>query len=272
MLDLDAYFARIGLKTVPSGPTLATLNALLLAHVATIPFENLDVLLDRPINLALPALEHKLVHSRRGGYCFEQNSFFLAVLTQLGFEAYPLSARVRYQRPPDVIPPRTHVFLRVELSGESYLADVGVGGISPSCALRLNTQDEQATPHGPHRIARAGERNLHQVRFPDGYHDVYEFTGELMPDIDREVGNWYTSTHPASVFKQRLMVARALPDGGRLTLVNRELSARAGSGVATTRVLRSERELLDVLHAGFGLNFPNDTHFTCPGLDFPNEA
>lgn len=73
MIDLDAYFARIGYRG-PREPTRATLNAIVFAHVGTIPFENLDVLLGRPIELEPEALMDKLVHARRGGYCFEQNS------------------------------------------------------------------------------------------------------------------------------------------------------------------------------------------------------
>ncbi len=268
MLDLPAYFARIGLETPPAGPSLSSLNALIAAHVAAIPFENLDVLLGRPIQLELPALEHKLVAAGRGGYCFEQNALFLGVLTQLGFEARPLSARVRWLRPPDYVPPRTHLFLRVELGGVSYLVDVGFGGIAPTCALRLDTSDDQATAHETHRILRVGERFVHQVHLADDYQDLYEFTGEEMPEIDREVGNWYTSTHPASMFRQRLIAARALPDGGRRTLQNRELTERSRSGAPSTRLLASHEELLDVLAAGFGLHFPSDTRFDCPGLDF----
>src|SRR5579871_6842774 len=126
---LDAYFERIGYRG-PREPTLATLNGVMAAHVESIPFENLDVLLGKPILIDEAALVRKLIHERRGGYCFEQNGLFLGVLEALGYQVTPISARVRLQRPRDYIPPRTHLFARVELEGESWLADVGVGGLS----------------------------------------------------------------------------------------------------------------------------------------------
>ena len=79
--DLPAYFARIGLHGERQ-PTLDLLRAIVHAHVSSIPFENLDVLLGRGISLDPTAVERKLVHDRRGGYCFEQNSLLLHVLVR----------------------------------------------------------------------------------------------------------------------------------------------------------------------------------------------
>ena len=267
MLDLDGYFARIGYAG-PRAPTLATLDAIVHAHVAAIPFENLDVLLGRSIDLELGALQRKLVHDRRGGYCFEQNSLLYAVLGALGYAVKPLSGRVRYGRPRDYTPARTHLFIRVELDA-SWLVDVGVGAMSPTSALRLEIDTPQATPHEPRRLSRDGGLYYHQVRLGDDWHDVCEFTLEEMPPIDREVANWYTSAHPGSHFKSRLVVARALPEGGRLNLLNRELTERRRDGSAERRELRSPDELLEVLAGRFGLVFPSGTRFTCDALDWP---
>jgi N-hydroxyarylamine O-acetyltransferase len=267
MIDLDAYFERIGYGG-PRTPTLPVLNALVRAHVETIPFENLDVLLGTPIDLSEEAIERKLVHQRRGGYCFEQNGLLLLVLEALGFQVRPLSARVRYQRPRDFTPPRTHLFLRVELDDTSWLADVGVGAMSLTCAVKLDTAEAQETPHEPRRIVREGPRLFHQVRFGDEWHDVAEFTLEEMPPIDRELANWFTSTHPRSHFKSRLLVARAAPHGQRLTLLNREFTQRDRDGASSVRVVESPAELLDVLAERFGLEFPRSTEFPCPGLDW----
>jgi N-hydroxyarylamine O-acetyltransferase len=266
-LDLSAYLARIG-YTGPVAPTLQTLNGIVESHVRAIPFENLDVLLGRPIVLAPEVLERKLVAARRGGYCFEQNGLLLAVLAEIGFSVKPLSARVRVDRPRGVIPPRTHLFVRVEIEGEPWLADVGVGALSLTSAIRLQVDDTQPTPHEPRRIVREGELWVHQVRLGFDWQDVCEFTLEEMPFVDRELANWYTSTHPESRFRQRLVAARALPDGERLTLVNREVTRRARSGRADTRVLQSHDELLDVLGEEFGLRFDRDVRFACPGIDW----
>jgi N-hydroxyarylamine O-acetyltransferase len=278
VIDLDRYFARIGYRG-SRAPTLATLDGIVRAHVETIPFENLDVLLGRRIDLDPAAIERKLVHDRRGGYCFEHNALLLTALTALGFEARPLSARVRYQRPRDFIPTRTHLFVRVELGPQgdraadgpagSRLVDVGFGGLSLSSAIRLAYDEPQPTPHETRRLVRDGGAVFHQVLFGTDWHDLYEFTLEEMPPIDREVANWYTSTHPASYFKTRLWVARALPDGGRLGLLNRELSVRGRDGQAEHHVIASPDELLAVLDERFGLVFPPGTRFPCDALDWP---
>lgn len=276
--DLDAYFARIGL-TGPRPPTLATLHAISQAHVTAIPFENLDVLLGLGVDLDPAAVEAKLVHGGRGGYCFEHNSLLLHVLQALGYDARPLSARVRIQRPREYTPARTHLLVRVELDGESWLADVGVGALSLTSAIRLALDVEQPTAHEPRRLIAEGRwdglerrgpeaRLFHQARLGDAWHDICELTLEEMPEIDRVVGNWYTSAHPRSHFKDRLIVARATPEG-RLTLADRELTRRGRDGVGRTTTIASPDELLAVLADVFGLRFPPGTRFPSPGLAWP---
>jgi len=268
VIDLGAYLARIGV-TGPLPISRQTLDTLSEAHARAIPFENLDVLLGRPIDLSLPAIEQKLVHARRGGYCFEQNTLFLAALGQLGFDARPLSARVRMQLPREHIPARTHLCLRVELDGEPWLVDVGVGSMSLTSAIRLDTDAEQPTAHEPRRIVREGGRLFHQVRLGDAWADVYELTLEEMPEIDRVVANWYTSTHPGSHFRSRLVAARAARGGERVTLQNRELTFRRRDGSAERRGIADPDELLAVLAEHFGLALPAGTRFACPAFDWP---
>lgn len=267
MVDLDRYFARIGYRG-PRTATLDTLNAILCAHVEAIPFENLDVLLGRPIDLAIDAIQRKLVDDRRGGYCFEHNTLLLVVLEQLGFTVRPISGRVRYQRPREYTPQRTHLMVRVELD-ESWLADAGNGSLSLTSAIRIASEEPQPTAHETRRLVRENGVIYHQVWFDDAWHDVCELTLEEMPEIDRVVGNWYTSTHPQSSFKHRLTAARALPEGRRVTLHNRELTLRARDGSADRRTLRAPDELLEALAEHFGLVFPAGTQFPCPALDWP---
>lgn len=269
IIDIDAYVARIRYAG-PRKPTLALLHAIVAHHVAAIPFENLDVLLGRPIRLDPASLQQKLVRDRRGGYCFEQNGLLLLVLTALGFQAAPLSARARNQQPRDVTPPRTHVFNRVEIAGEAWLADVGLGGLSPTAALRLDATGEQATPHEPRRIIREDGRCFHQAKLGDMWSDVCEFTGEEMPLIDQELANWWTSTNPDSKFRQNLIVARAEPDGTRRAILNRKFTIRCGARIIAQREIAAPAELLDVLAEYFGLHFPAGTHFGEPGSLWPS--
>ncbi|MEZ4398899.1 MAG: arylamine N-acetyltransferase [Kofleriaceae bacterium] len=273
--DLDAYFARIAYRG-PRDVSAATLSALAAAHVTAIPFENADVLLGVGVDLDPAVVEAKLVGAGRGGYCFEQNSLMLHVLGALGFEARPLSARVRIGRARDYTPARTHVFVRVELDDGPWLVDVGVGAWSLTSAIRLVVGDEQATPHEPRRLIAEGgwdglarrtpdARLFHQVRLGEAWQDVCEFTLEEMPEIDRVVGNWYTSAHPRSHFKDRLIAARATPTG-RLTLADAVLTRRAHDGSTVTHTAGSAAELLAMLDGEFGLRFPPGTRFATPGL------
>jgi len=102
--DLEAYLARIGYAG-PRAATAEVLTAVHVAHAATIPFENLDILLGRTIATGLPAIVRKLVHDRRGGYCFEQNALLGAALRALGFTVAPFLGRVRWQVPAEVATP-----------------------------------------------------------------------------------------------------------------------------------------------------------------------
>jgi N-hydroxyarylamine O-acetyltransferase len=127
--DIQSYLGRVGCTGV-QGTDLAVLQELHAAHVAAIPFENLDVVLGRPILLDMRSLQEKIVRGGRGGYCFEQNTLFAGALRALGFRVLTLEARVR---PPGAaqILPRTHMVLQVDLHGSAWLADVGFGVDGP---------------------------------------------------------------------------------------------------------------------------------------------
>lgn len=262
-VDLDAYFQRIGYDG-PREPTPSVLNDIVHAHVLTIPFENLDVLLGRTIRLDAASLQKKLVHDHRGGYCFEQNGLLLLVLEAMGFDVAPLSARVKLGYPRGEITPRTHLVVRIEMEECSWLADVGVGGLSPTAALRLELNSEQTTPHETRRIVRDGDLTFHQALLAGEWEDVYQMTMEQMPLIDREVANWYTSTNPKSRFKNLLMVAKAAPNGVRLTMLNDEFSVRDASGKATKTPIRKQAEMLDLLAEHFGIELQESDRESLP--------
>lgn len=267
VLDLDAYFARIR-YTGSRSPTLATLRALHWHHVLAIPFENLDVLLDRTIALELPAIAQKLVHARRGGYCFEHNTFFGAVLRSLGFQVTYLIARVRWQVPPERGTPRSHMILRVDVDGESWITDVGFGSIGLTAPLRFATDIEQTTPHEPRRLVKRGDTFVHQVNVAAEWQDVFQFTPDPVPSIDYEVANWFTNRHPKSHFQQNLIVTRVRPEG-RVLLFNRELTQRRNDGSVEKRGVESADELLELLAVHFDLHFPPRTRFGRPGAPWP---
>ncbi len=252
--DIDAYCARIG-YTGAREPRLAVLQALVAAHTAAIPFENLDVLLKRPIRLDLPSLYAKLVHARRGGYCFEHNLLLLDVLTRFGFRATGLAARVQWGRAPESVGPRTHMLLRVDLAEGPHLADVGFGGLTPTAPLALAPGPEQATPHESFRlVAAAGEFDL-EARLGGNWASLYRFSLQPQLPVDYEVANWFTSTHPQSLFVNHLIASRAAT-GRRHALFNNRLTVRGRDGGSERRLLRDAATLRGVLERDFGIAMP----------------
>lgn len=255
-MNLDAYLRRIEF-TGDLTPTTRTLAALHFAHATHIPFENLDILLGRRIRLDLDSLERKLVHERRGGYCFEQNLLFRAVLEQVGFTVTPLMARVRYRS--RTVMPRTHKVLLVDVDGAQLIADVGFGGEGLLLPVPFGAAEPSPQYRWTYRVVGEGHHWVMQSLRGGQWIDMYAFTREPQELIDYEVANHYTSTHPASRFVQTLAVQLPGPER-RLLLRNRELTIDCGED-ATSRVLHDQEELLTVLAESFGLHFPPGTHF-----------
>ena len=251
-IDFDAYRRRIGFDGALT-PTLDTLAQLIERHAATIAFENIDVLAGRVPRLDLASLQQKIVQGRRGGYCFEQNSFLLAALKPLGFAAVGLEARVRAGVPADVITPRTHMALRVTLDGDEYLADVGFGGLAPTTPLKLSGTDVQHDACSAYRLvdAGAGDRLL-QCETHEGWSDCYRIHTSEPHSIDYEMANWFVATSPKAMLRHNLLVARAV-QGGRLTLFNSKLSLRKSTSPPEETTLGTRAEFADALADAFGL-------------------
>jgi N-hydroxyarylamine O-acetyltransferase len=261
LLDLDAYCARTG-YIGDLAPTRPVLDALHLAHVTHIPFENLDVLLGRPIRLDLDSMQAKLVRGRRGGYCFEQNLLFAAVLERVGFRVTRLAARVRLGR--SGLLPRTHMLLVVEADGVPLLADVGFGGDGLLHPVPLAPGGEVRQFDRTYRVLQSGGVEALQCRRKDEWLDLYAFTREPQYLVDYELANYFVSTHPESVFVRTLAAQLPTP-GARYRLRNNELTVERGKATET-RTLRDDEELLRVLAGTFGLDFPQGTQF---GVTFP---
>lgn len=251
-LDLDRYFGRIGYTGTPRAD-LETLRALTALHPAAIPFEAVDVLLGRPVNLDLGALQAKLIDGGRGGYCFEQNCLLKRVLGALGFTVEGLIGRVLWMAPQSAqTAPLTHMVLRVTIEGERWLADVGFGSCAPGAPLRLDAMGaEQPTRHEAFRLTRREAWTLLEARIAAAWQPVYLLSPEPALDIDYIAANWYTSTHPQSKFRRELRVALTSPER-RTTLMNNRLTVREAGGRMDRRFL-SEPEIAAALVATFGL-------------------
>jgi N-hydroxyarylamine O-acetyltransferase len=250
MTDLAAYLARIGYDG-PLEPSLGTLRALHDRHASSVPFENLDIQLGGPIRLDLPSLHDKIVTRRRGGYCFEQNTLFAAVLRELGFRVTTLLARVRYMT--TEILPRTHMLMRIDVDDGTFIADVGFGGHGLMEPLRLAPGVEQSQYLDTYRLNdEGGGRYGLEARLDGAFAPLYAFTLEEGYPVDYELANYYTSTHPTSRFVQSVIVTRATHEA-RYSVRNRDYSIRRGDTVER-RTLATDAELFAVLEADFGLH------------------
>ncbi len=254
-IDLDRYLDRIGF-TGKVARNAETLHALHLAHTTHVPFENLDVLQGLPIRLDLPSLVDKMVDSRRGGYCFEQNGLFTAVLEFIGFRITRLSGRVRlFNR----LMPRTHMVFLAEADGRQWLGDVGFGGWGLFEPIPLEL-DRPVQQHGWTFALRQEDNQyvLQCAECPIAV-DQYAFTLEPHLPIDYEPANHYCATHPESRFVQTL-TAQLPTLEGRYILRNREFITITPNGV-NTEILENSAALLGVLKERFGIDLPEGCEF-----------
>ena len=236
---LRRYLARIGLAAAPA-PTLNGLAELQAAHIAAIPFEALDALTGAGVDIGTDAVAAKLIDRRRGGYCFEQNALFLRVLLALGFRAEGLIGRVRWMLPDDAPPtPRTHMTVRVWLDGRPWLADVGFGAAVPPQPLAMDHSEPQPTQHESYRILpRAGGHRV-EADIAGEWRVLYDLDDTPAPTIDYELGNWYTSQHPASHFRHQLIAARTT-SAARHGLRDNRLTIRRTAGSSEQRYLTAD--------------------------------
>ncbi|MEB3020259.1 arylamine N-acetyltransferase family protein [[Mycobacterium] crassicus] len=257
-IDLTAYFDRVG-YIGPTEPTLATLTGLVAAHVRRIPFENLDPLTGVPvIDLGVSALAAKLVAQRRGGYCYEHNNLMRYVLTGLGFDVDPLGGRVVWMSPTGLDGPpnaETHLALVVRIPGVEtpYFVDVGFGGQTLTSPIRLVVDEVQETPHEPFRLRAHGGGHVLESLIGQTWRPLYTFDRRPRPLIDMQVGSWYVSTYPESIFVAGLSAA-TVTDDARWNLRGRNLTVHHRDG-GTERVRYDDAaQVCAVLTDRFGLD------------------
>ena len=269
MLNPSSYFARINYSG-PIGPSADTLRGLHRTHMLAVPFENLDIRLGRPIVCDEAGFLHKIIDERRGGFCYELNGAFAALLRTLGFEVTLLSARVA-GADGSYGPEFDHLTLRVDLpavSGTAWLADVGFGDsfIEP---LLMQPNLEQSQIGRLYRLSQSevetkGQSELAiesvfhlDVRAEDSSSPEKSQNREKSPDKEKSLDNkWkrqysftlqprelsdfapmcrYHQTSPESHFTRQRICSRATPEG-RITLSDWKL-------IETRNGRRMEREL-----------------------------
>ncbi|PBC76248.1 N-hydroxyarylamine O-acetyltransferase [Streptomyces sp. TLI_235] len=244
--QVAAYLDRIGLPR-PGRPDAAALRALQLAHLSAVPFETLSVARGEPIVLTEQALWEKLVERRRGGFCYELNGAFAALLGALGYRVELLAARV-FGKDGRVGPPFDHMALRVELDGP-WLVDVGFGRFSHH-PLRLDERGPQADPAGRFTLAEHGP-GLDVLMDGDPQYRL-----DLRPYALADFGPtcWWQATSPDSHFTRSTTCSRLTAEG-RITLAGTRLIRTGADGSRSERELTAEQALAAYReHFGIGLD------------------
>ena len=260
-MDVQAYLDRINYHG-PLEPTAETLRQLQVAHLLSVPFENLSIHAGEPIVLEDEALFRKIVSRRRGGFCYELNGLFAALLRALGFEVAMLSAQVASEIG-EFSCDFDHMALLVTLE-QRWLADVGFGD-SFVAPLLLDRRDAQVQGDRAYRIVADGERLIVQRADNSADNSIewkseYRFTLEPFQYADYEEMCQYHQTSPLSHFTQGRICSRLTPRGrvtlsdrgdrggwGDMNLITTELGERRENPVAT------QEEYEEMLHQHFGI-------------------
>jgi N-hydroxyarylamine O-acetyltransferase len=247
--DLDAYCARIN-YTGSRDPNLATLKGLHSAHAHTVPFENPDIHLGRAISLDPSTLFAKIVTRKRGGYCYEVNSFFAMILRAFGFQVQCLLARVLYGF--SNFRPRSHQLLLISVENQSWIADVGFG----SCCLRepMRLTPDEVSAQGPDSFrlkTETGHTYILEALLAGRWQDLYGFTLEPFDLVDYEPFNFWNSTSPQVRFTQQKLCTIPTPEG-RVVAVDMDFKIHGRQGTQTITA-KTHEEYLKLLRAHFGL-------------------
>jgi N-hydroxyarylamine O-acetyltransferase len=244
LLDLDAYLSRVGAPR--AAPARAALDALHEAHVRAFTFDNIDVLLDQHPGLELDAVQQKFVGGGRGGYCFEHNVLFAAVLERLGYDVERRLGRVG-----NPSAPRTHCVVLVTVDGEQVLADPGFGmSLLRPIPLADGAEDDFGGWRYRLRLVSLGAgRGWALERWRDEHWEAMHVHDELpVQPLDYVVGHHFTSTFPTTHFRHMLMLTRHLPDR-HVAVTHETVTVRRPGRTTDHRELRDGQldDLLDEL-------------------------
>lgn len=242
------YLERIGIKDAPlSAETLAKLQT---AHYRSVPYENLDILLGRPIVLDVDAVYKKVVEEHRGGYCFELNGLYGWLLSSLGFSYTERLAR--FLKDEKEIPMGRHRILLVEAEGEKYVCDVGVGCPTPIECLKLEYGKVQSIDGTDYRFRRdALLKNVLEYRHHGNWESYYSFGDDENFPCDYTAPSLYCELSDQSPFNKDCM-AHIWTENGRTSLEGNLLKHFTSENVEL-RELTSAEELRSALKEEFGL-------------------
>ena len=248
-MDIRAYLQRLN-YTGAIAPNAETLRLLQLAHLRAVPFENLSIHSAEPVVLDDRALFEKIVSRRRGGFCYELNGLFAALLRALGFEVEMLSAQVANAEGifgPDF----DHMTLMVTRA-DRWLVDVGFGDsfLEP---LRLDEESTQGPGIHTYRIEREGEFFVLMKQTNENeWKSQYRFTLKPYQYSDFAEMCRYHQTSSQSHFTRARICSRATTDG-RITLSGLRLITSTDDGLRQERILTNDEDYASILRDHFGI-------------------
>lgn len=266
--DPKRFWERLGIDPTPPNPSLKDLDRIILAHQRNIPFENLDVCDYRiPISLGIKDLFNKIIIGKRGGYCFEINALFTALLGEAGFSVAPCFARSLKNR--GYIQPVAHRGTLVTIDDKKYFCDVGYGGPMPSCALPLEDGYEAVSDGQIFRIVKAEEPWWHviycgrsvppcetgsSVGSITSQESVLAMMDVAQYEVDFVALSLYCSMHPNSIFTQQRMINRKT-EGGSISITADTLTITRGRA-KEVHTITSDGEFYTLLKEHFGIEAP----------------
>jgi N-hydroxyarylamine O-acetyltransferase len=216
--NLNAYLERISFKGTAAA-SLASISAMMRQQLHTVPFENLDVQAGKIVSLVPEHIVDKVVHQRRGGYCYEVNGLFSMALGALGVPYRWVAARPMFY---PTRRPRTHMAVVAEIEGRQWLIDLGFGSYGITAPMALDDLDtEIAQGRDRFKLSRLDNGDwLLQAWVAQTWANQYSF--DLTPQewVDFDPVNYLNSTHPEAVFVKALLVIGHHPRGRTILFGN----------------------------------------------------
>ena len=250
-MNTAQYLNRIGMNANDVSHTYAFLKKLQQHHICSVPYENLDILNEKPIDLSKEALFDKIVTHHRGGYCFELNGAIFHLLQELGFSAKCYFAR--FLRGEAEIPVRRHRVVVVACEGKRYVVEVGIGIEAPRNPLLLEESIEQECSNGSFCFTKDAFLGwVLNEKVNDEWKPYYSFTEEEQLDIDFIQPSFYCEKHPASPFNKSPMVA-IKTWGGRRAINDRDYKIFESGELVHIEENITDARLYEILATDFGI-------------------
>jgi N-hydroxyarylamine O-acetyltransferase len=252
--NLTDYLQRIGFKGQVVVDALG-LKELMLAQIYSVPFENLDVQGKKIVSMVPEDIVEKIVHRKRGGYCYEVNGLFAMALLELGIPYFFVAARPMFY---PVRRPKTHLAIIATVEGKQWLCDLGFGSYGIKEPLCLDDTDKEIKQgHDIFKLSEVRKNEyLLEAKNEDSWQSQYSFELSAQEWIDFFPANYLNSTHPDSIFVQKLLVILHHPLGRKI-LKGNSIKYITNEKIFTLDL--EEHSIVKVLENEFGLHYPTNT-------------